>query len=652
MSRILDFRRFSKIYEAETGSEKPAALDTEAQNLLDMIIYLVSSCYGSLLGLTPAGEYKETVSDLTSVISANSDQKGESIKKIITKVAAGIGKEFKDAGLDKLWIEAGNVAADAYTTLVEQFKDDKEKSEAAAAVINRSMTKFIEQLKSSKVEYQTSESLNFSSLNESWFSGKRGNVNNLIKQGIVVDALLKAEASNKQLVPDVAKLQSELDGMMANLAKLSKSKDARKEIDEGELDKMAERLTQMPFDLNKKKEQIAKSSKAFGDAASLFVKAQFLASKAFSKEKEIKSGLAQSADTKTGSQSGPLKLESTIIYDKANSGKVNSEVAKVQQLMYDKFKDDPKVSETELFKKFASFFKGGKPDGKFGPTTAGLIRALRAGFELNVNSNISQKFIDELQAHEMVKESYAARYLTPFLLEAFDYDAFEKELGNSQESKVPKTGSNPPASEKGASSEPVSDRSRLEQTIEAEVKKRETEKEETELREKLKDIGFQEIPKEDSAKRADKAVGFKNTATQNWLIYPSFQLWRSTTRKLTKLPKNGFLDDPKTVKFYDESGVNRELMKELGRQWPTYLFDYFKKLNSYIYGWQSGVRQKDDIFKKLDALTDAEVETLARIFKTERKKNLLEELGNSAMRPNDQMKNFAKKFENVLSKVK
>ena len=436
MSRILDFHRFSKIYEAETGSENTSALDSEAKNLLDMIIYLVSSCYGALLGLTPAGEYKETVSDLTSVISANSDQKGDAIKKIVTKVAAGIGKEFKDAGLDKLWIDAGNVAADAYTALVEQFKDDKEKSEAAAAVINRSMTKFIEQLKSSKVEYQTSESLNFSSLNESWFSGKRGNVNNLIKQGIVVDALLKAEASNKQLAPDVAKLQSELDGMMAKLAKLSKSKDARKEIDEGELDKMAERLTQMPFDLNKKKEQIAKSSKAFGDAASLFVKAQFLASKAYVKEREIKSGLAKSADTKsadtkTGTQSEPLKLESTIVYDKANSGKMNSEVAKVQQLMYDKFKGDPKVSETALFKKFASFFKEGKPDGKFGPATAGLVRALRAGFELNVNSNISQKFIDEIQAHEMVKESYAARYLTPFLLEAFDYDAFEKEATDS-----------------------------------------------------------------------------------------------------------------------------------------------------------------------------------------------------------------------------
>jgi peptidoglycan hydrolase-like protein with peptidoglycan-binding domain len=654
MSRILDFHRFSKVYEAETGSESPSALDSEAKNLLDMIIYLVSSCYGALLGLTPAGEYKETVSDLTSVISANSDQKGEAIKKIITKIAAGIGKEFKDVGLDKLWIDAGSVAADAYTALVEQFKDDKDKSEAAAAVINRSMTKFIEQLKSSKVEYQTSESLNFSSLNESWFSGKRGNVNNLIKQGIVVDALLKAEASNKQLAPDVAKLQSELDGMMAKLAKLSKSKDARKEIDEGELDKMAERLTQMPFDLNKKKEQIAKSSKAFGDAASLFVKAQFLASKAFVKEKETKSGLAKSADTKTGSQSGPLKLDSTIIYDKANSGKVNSEVAKVQQLIYDKFKDDPKVSEKVLFKKFASFFKGGKPDGKFGPSTAGLIRALRAGFELNVNSNISQKFIDELQAHEMVKESYAARYLTPFLLEAFDYDSFEKELSNSIEnvSADAKVGSNPPASSKGASSEPVSDRSKQARTIKAEVEKKVTEKDEMELREKLKEIGFKEIPKEESEKREDKAVGFKNTATQNWLVYPSFQLWRSTTRKLTKLPKNGFLDDPKTVKFYDESGASRELMKELGRQWPTYLFDYFVKLNEYIYAWQGGVRTKSDIFEKLNALTDVEVETLARIFKTERKKNLLEELGNSAMRPNDQMKKFAKKFENVLSKAK
>jgi hypothetical protein len=79
MSRVLNFNQFSKLYETETG--QPVTLDTEARDLLDVIIYLVSSWYGSLLSLTPSGEYKEILQDLTSIISAGVDQKGEAMKK-------------------------------------------------------------------------------------------------------------------------------------------------------------------------------------------------------------------------------------------------------------------------------------------------------------------------------------------------------------------------------------------------------------------------------------------------------------------------------------------------------------------------------------------------------------------------------------------
>jgi len=645
MSRILNFNKFAKLYEAEGQSTQNPALDTEAQNLLDMIIYLVSSCYGSLLSLTPSGEYKDTLSDLTSVISAAGDQKGEAIKKIIAKVAADIGNEFKEQGLDKLWTDAGNMAADAYSAMVEQFKDNKDKSEAASSMVNKRMTKFIEQLKASKAEHQTNESEQFLSINEGWFTGKRGNVNNLIKQGIVVDSLLKQEASNKQLASDVQKLQSELDGMMAKLAKLSKSRDARKDIEETELDKMAERLTQMPFDLNKRKEEMAKSSKAFSEAASLFVKAQYLASKAYVKEKEVKTTLSKTAEKKTDGKSEPIKLETTITYDKANSGKVNPDVAKVQQLMYDKFKDDRKVSDSELFKKFASFFKDGKPDGKFGPSTAGLIRALRAGFELDKNSNISQKFIDELTAHQMVKESYAAKYLAPFMLEAFDYEAFNAEAGSSSSSSSSSaSGSNPEASSSGASSQPTSDKSGLEQRIVDEIERRKTEGDIKSLRDKIKEIGFKQFSEEDSNKRADKAVGFKNNSTQKYLIFPSFEIWRSSTGRLIKLPIEAFLANPKSVQITDESGKSRDLVKELGLMWPTYLYVLYDKLDKYI----SGSRQDKTLFQKLlNDLNEREVKTLARIYKKQKGVDLLSEL-TKENNASDDMKKFAKKFPNAL----
>ena len=114
------------------------------------------------------------------------------------------------------------------------------------------------------------------------------------------------------------------------------------------------------------------------------------------------------------------------------------------------------------------------------------------------------------------------------------------------------------------------------------MEKRKTEGDVKSLRDKLKEIGFKEIPEEDSKKRGDKAVGFLNLSNQKYLIFPSFQLWRDSTRKPINLPKDAFLSDPKSVKIRDESGVERDLAKELSKAWPQYIWEYYKKLDSYL----------------------------------------------------------------------
>lgn len=690
MSRILNFNKFAKLYEAEgdataqspktastptQGEKDSAGIGEEAGGLLDLIMFLVSSCYGGLLSLVPPSGYPDAVRDFTSVIAANPDQKDETIKKILSNVANAIDVKFKDANLDKMWIEAGSLGADAYAALVDQFKDDKEKADAAASILNKEITGFIEKLKSSKAEHKpanepANESEEYEYYDEfldegigskivSFFTGKKGDVNNLIKQGIVVDSLLKQEAKNEKLKPDVAKLQTELDSMMAKLAKLSKSRSQRKEIDDSELDKMSERMGQMPFELNKKKEEIAKSSKSYSEAASLFTKGQIKAAKAQAEttklkakfKEEVKIEKGDGGSTSDGGSTPEIKLENTITYNKANSGKVNDVVAKVQQLMYDKFKEDKRVAETALFKKFASYFKDGKPDGKFGPSTAGLIRALRAGFELEINSNISQKFIDELTAHKMMNESYAAKYLAPFMLEDFDYEKFKSASGSSSSSSSSSASrSNPEASSSGASSKPTSDRRSLEQRIVDEMEKRKTEGDLKSLREKMKEIRFIPLSEEESNMRADKAVGFKNSSTQNYLIYPSFQIWRSSTGKLINLPKEDFLRDPRSVQIRDESGKFRDLVEELSLMWPTYLFLLYHKLHKYINEIIPS-RDKDLFPKFLNNLNEREVKTLARIYKKEKGEDLLSKLttmNNSNITSSKDMKSWTQKFSNAL----
>ena len=650
MSRILNFNKFAKLYEAEGDPQKgqPVSLDEEALFLLNTIFTIFSTSYGHLSALTPPGSYKDVQTDFDSVISAGVDQKTEAIKRILSKISQAIEPEFKEKGLGKMWVDAGNTSAEAYMALIEQFKDDKDKSEAVNSFVNRKITKYLQDLKSSNAEHRITESVHFDSLYENWFPGKKGNVSNLIRQGIVVDALLKGEKDNKDISAEVQKLQSELDSILANLAKLSKSRDARKDVDEEGLDKIGERLTEMGVELNKKKAEKMKSSKSYGEASRIAMKGLSLLNSAVTKENEIKSSLPKK-DGKSGKveKSEPIKLETTISYDKANSGKVNPEVMKVQQLMYDKFKGDGKVNSTDLFKKFASFFKDGKPDGKFGPSTAGLVRALRAGFELDKNSNISQKFIDELTAHEMVKESYSAKYLAPFMLEAFDYEAFSKEAGSAGGSSESEAGSNPRASSAGASTQPTSDRRGLETRIADEIERRQTEKDTESLREKIKEIGFKTFTKEQSDARTDKAVGFLNQSNQKYLVFPSFQIWRDSSRRLINLPKDSFLSNPQTVQITDESGVVRELAKELSKTWPQYLWEYYVKLDEYI----GGTRRDKDLFPKLNKLKDAEVKTLGKIYKKEKGTDLKTALTEPPNNVSEDMKKFAEKYNGVLSDI-
>jgi neutral trehalase len=89
-------------------------------------------------------------------------------------------------------------------------------------------------------------------------------------------------------------------------------------------------------------------------------------------------------------------------------------------------------------------------------------------------------------------------------------------------------------------------------------------------------------------------------------------------------------------------------MQELDLGWPTYLFNYYEKLKQHIYDTRK--TGKDDVFLKLNDLNDAEVRTLAKIFKTKTQKSLLSELNNNS--PSDQMKSFVKKYQKPLSEVK
>lgn len=628
--RVLNFDDFSRIYEAEEGQP----LSEDAQSILLQIGVLFFNAYGYMLALTK--DYPDTVKDFQSVIAAAAEAKPEELKKIANNVAAQVREEFKKEGVDKLWLDAAVKSADALGALMTQFKDDKAAQDTASTVLNKKITGYLDQLKTSKQEIkkESIDSTEDDQIFEGFFTTKKGSVGNLTKQAVVVDSLLKAEKDNKDLESDVQKLQGELDGILANLARLSKAKKA--DIDETELDKIAERLTQMPFDLNKKKEVMAKTNKSFADASTLFVKALNAANKAITKEKEVKDKLAaeaaksKEAEEKAGQST--IRLPKNITRAAVGS-KEDETVGKVQQLIIDKFKDNTDVNSTELFQKFQKF----GADKRFGGTTAGMIVALKAGFGLDDSSpDITQELLDELTKIKLKESESIILDFNEFsaVLEDFDVDAFKKASTGAnpqvkselKTSDVNKAVANKDAGEKEVGKDTAA-------KIEDLVNKKFEEEKKAKVKEKLIELGAKEVK---DAK--DGAIAWMGTMR----FYPNGVFWRSTTGKTGKFPSDlsKGLDTVITIENGKESTLGKEIKNPLGP-----LADIVKKVHFDVNG--GGSRNKELYSDILPSLSRRELATVLRAYKSQNKRGLLNDLDNEWTNTKE-IREFTRKFAELL----
>lgn len=631
--RFLNFDDFSRLYEADEQGQ----LSEDAKDLLLQIVTAFFNAYGYSLALTK--DYADTVNDLQAIIGAAPDAKSGEMKKIVAKVTSQIREEFKKEGLDKLWQTAADLSIDALSALLGQFKDNKEIQDTVASVINKKITAYISQLKASKTEIkpaepkEESESFDFEEqIYEGFFTTKKGSVNNLINQAVVVDSLLKAEVENKDLSADVQKLQAELDGILANLAKQSKAKKA--DIDEAELDKIAERLTQMPFDLNKKKEGIAKANKTFADVSTLFVKALNAANRALNKEREVKDKLA--AEALKDGKNIPAETEGSIkigknITKSSLAGKEDATVKKFQQLVIDKFKDNKDVNETELLKKFIKF----GADGKFGGTTAGIIVSLKAGFGLDdTSTDITQELIDEVSAMKTNEsQSFVIKNFDSFdaIYEAFDPAKFKTaSTGAAVAPRIVAAKAVVPKKEVAKVPAPEE----LAKAIEDAAKKIVDEKEKKELISKLVELGAVEFTKPQS----DNAIAM----SKSMRFYPNLKFYRSSSGKYGTFSRD--LSKGLDTEITDEAG-NKTTFKKEWNLYPGYIQEIRKKLYADLYG--AGSRNKKLYTEILPKLSNVEMRTLASIWKTMYKESLLAAL-DGEWTNTAEIREFSRKFADNL----
>ena len=628
--RVLNFDDFSKIYEAETGEP----ISEDAQSILLQIGVLFFNAYGYMLALTK--DYPDTIKDFQSVIAAAADAKPDELKKIANSVAAQVRKEFKKEGVDKLWLDAAVKSADALAALMAQFKDNKEVMDSASAMLNKKITGYLDQLKTSKEEIKK-ESIDFEDTDqifEGFFTTKRGSVNNLIKQGVVVDSLLKAEKENADITADVQKLQTELDGLLANLAKLSRGK--KEDIDPKQLDTIADRFTEMPLELNKKKEAMAKTNKSFADASTLFVKALNAANKAIAKEKEVKDKLAaegakaKEAEEKAGQST--IRLPKNITRAAVGS-KEDETVGKVQQLIIDKFAKNKEVNSVELFQKFLKF----GADKRFGGTTAGVIVALKSAFGLEDSSpDITQELLDELTK---VKVEESESFILDFnkfsaVLEDFNLDAFKKAATGANpaaKSQLKTSDVNKAVANKDAGKEELSKDQAAK--IEDLVNKKFEEEKKARVKEKLIELGAKELK---DAK--DGAIAYMGTMR----FFPNGTFWRSTTGRYGKYPSDlsKGLDTVVTDENGKESTLGKEVKNLLGP-----LAEIVKNVHSDING--SNPRNKELYSSILPSLSKRELATVARAYKSQNKRGLLNDL-DSEWTNTKEIREFTRKFADIL----
>ena len=633
--KVLNFDDFSELYEALTdGKSIPQPLSEDAESILLQIGVLFFNAYGYMLALTK--DYPDTIKDFQSVIAAAADAKPDELKKIANNVAAQVREEFKKEGVDKLWLDAAVKSADALVALMAQFKDNKEVMDTASAMLNKKITGYLDQLKKSKEEIKK-ESIDFEDTDqifEGFFTTKKGSVNNLIKQGVVVDSLLKSEKDNADITADVQKLQTELDGLLANLAKLSRGK--KEDIDPKQLDTIADRFTEMPLELNKKKEAMAKTNKSFADASTLFVKALNAANRAIAKEKEVKDKLAaegakaKEAEEKAGQST--IRLPKNITRAAVGS-KEDETVGKVQQLIIDKFKDNPDVNGSELFKKFAKF----GADKRFGGTTAGMIVALKAGFGLDdTTPDITQEFLDELTKVKLKESENVIVGFSKFsaIMEDFDPAKFKTAATGANpavKSEIKRADINKAVVNKDAGKEGLSKEQAAK--IEDLVNKKFDEEKKARVKEKLIELGAKE-----AKNTKDGAIAWWNTMR----FFPNGTFWRSTTGRYGKYPSDlsKGLDTVVTDENGKESTLGKEVENILGP-----LADILKKVYADING--SNPRNKELYSNVLSSLSKRELTSIARTYKYHKKRGLLDDL-DSEWTNTKEIREFTRKFADIL----
>ncbi len=453
--RIFDFNKFSALYEAEE-------LQGQTEATLRRIVNSFFMCYGSLSALTDG--YSKILADLDSIKNAEPAEKLEKMKEVAGSVAEEVTKEFKDANVNTEWKKAADKFVDALSALVKQYEGNEEVITAMDDKVKSMIEEYQEDLKKAKQEsdraLDKAEKASESKLPpagddqifEGWFTGKKGNIKNLNSQAVALKAQLESQKDSEGLQTLVTRLIGEVSEIILKLSELSTLR--RKDIEETQLQEIGNRLNEIPLEITKKEEQLAKSNTANREASAIYIQGLDIAENAFKMESTVKEELAKKAEEEAKAKEEEKKakeekeraerrieLSGDLDPERISGRRRNAEVAKFQEAVTDKFKDYEPFEDFELFQKFVGF----GADGMFGKTTKAIVKALKAGFGLDDTSDvITQELMDKIVFEPLNESISTYKYLRGFgsfdLNEAFDPEKAKSSASTGSSSSAPKEG--------------------------------------------------------------------------------------------------------------------------------------------------------------------------------------------------------------------
>lgn len=448
--KILDFDKFSSLYEAEDQTSPEETLKQETKDIIRRIITSYGTCYASMASLSP--DYTGILSDL-NLVATSKDIKTliSTLEALSTKISGQLAQPYKDAGVDQAWLVAAQKVIEAIKSLAEQYEGNTEILSQLYADSKVWFTGYKAEIQKAKQEADKAKAAVSESLllekEGGLFSTKKENARSLLQQATALKAEIETSISqnDKKLLPVLNTKKQEVSDLVVRLAEIVVAK--RKEIKEEELKEISDRLAKIPTELNAEVQKLTKANKANQETAVIFLQALNLIEKAIEKEQavtlELQKKAAEEAAKKQTEEAAKKSEEAKAKEDEKNlklSGKldpatitakeVNAEVKAFQQLVLDKFGAYKPFEGFELFTKFKKY----GADGRFGPTTKNMVVALKAGYDFDDESpKITQALVDAIYKDPPMNES-AKNFIAGFdryvkygpLMEGFDPEKAKK----------------------------------------------------------------------------------------------------------------------------------------------------------------------------------------------------------------------------------